>query len=245
MERYVQAFICNFTFDSTIEDLIITVDDNHFLVDDVLQYSENEWTVPKWAKKDDVVMFMFAKTAIQKIVRIRAEYSRNKDMYTRDEQQKIEYGINHGLELYKKYGGKIFAIGRVDGEPFYEKFIAENQHWKGRIYASILDVFTLEKPIDISEFNSFILVSRQSSITGIFGNDYDRLKQIIMSKNNCPKYLTNSKSTPLPLKEINDNNWLELSNLYRRQFFLEKQFRTFYVDYFLKQISDDKKIYME
>ena len=245
MKKFVQSFICNFTFDSCLEELIETVKEDHFLAEEILGHTDNEWTIPKWAKKDDIVLFMFAKTANQRITRLRTYYNNNKNLYSKNEQKMIEYGINHGLELYKKYGGKIIAIGKVAGTPFYDEAYNDNQHWKGRISAAISNVHPLENPIDISEFNNFILVSRQSSITGVFGNDFDRLKEIIVSKNKCPHYFLESVSTPLPLREINENNWLNLSNLYRRQFFLEKQFRTFYVDYFLKQLSDDKKIYME
>ena len=67
-------------------------------------------------------------------------------------------------KIYEMYGGKIFAIGRINGVPIYDPADTERQHWKSKIYAPIDNIFLLEKPIDISEFHIEIMVSRQSSI---------------------------------------------------------------------------------
>ena len=107
-------------------------------------------------------------------------------------------------------------------------------------------MFLLEKPIDISEFNSVITVSRQSSITPVFGDQYNFLKSLIFQKNSIIEdYFINSIAEPVPLARVNDNNWLEVLNRYRRSFFLEIQFRTYYVDRLLILLGDNKTIYRE
>ena len=114
-----------------------------------------------------------------------------------------------------------------------------------RIFAKVDEIFLLEKPIDISEFSDFIFVSRQSAITPVVGSDFDRLKKIICSKNEIPDYLKKSRAIPLPLQKINPENWLDVTQEYRRLFALEIQFRRFYVDYFLRVLGQQKTFYAE
>ena len=60
-----------------------------------------------------------------------------------------------------------------------------------------------------------------------------------------PPYLLESRAIPLPLQKINAENWLEVTQAYRRLFTLEIQFRRFYVDYFLRVLGDQKKFFSE
>ena len=245
--REVQSFITNISFPYHLDEFLFFLEDNfHFNVDDVLNEDYLEWTAPRWCKIGDIVFFMHAKTAIQKITRIRTEYNNTKNNYTTKQQKLIEKGINHALDNYKKYGGKIYAIGQVTGSKLYDDLYPDDVklHWGSKIYAPISEIFILENPIDISEFKDFIMVSRQSAITGIFGKEYEELKKIIIEKNNCPEYFVNSISAVLPIREINKYNWLSLSNEFRRAFFLESQFRSYYTDYLLNNLSDGK-VYKE
>ena len=157
--REVQSFITNISFPKTIyEFLFFLEDDFHFNVDDVLNEDYLEWTAPRWSKTNDVVFFMHSKTAISTITRLRTEYNNTKDDYAEEQCNLIEKGIAHALDNYKKYGGKIYAIGRVTEPPIYDNFYRDETelHWGGRIYAPISDIIVLDNPIDISEFNDFI-----------------------------------------------------------------------------------------
>ena len=118
-------------------------------------------------------------------------------------------------------------------------------HSKSNVYCYIDDLFLLEKPVHISKFNSFITISRQSGITPIFGSDYERLKEIIASRNYVPEYFRYSYSTPFPHAKVNGENWMKLGLEYRCHFTLEIQFRQFYVNYLLKELGDQKTIYSE
>ena len=142
------------------------------------------------------------------------------------------------------YGGKIFAIGRVSSRP--ERENDENSyHWSGRVYADIKDLYLLETPIDISEFNSFILVSRQSAITPLPSKEFEELKSLIKDKNpNVPIWFLESKIGDNTLSKVNHNNFLEITSSYRKRFPLEINFRSYYVDYFLKTLSGNK-VYRE
>lgn len=201
---------------------------------------------PKWAVKGDIVFFFHAKTAIQWIVKLERQLKSEKAYIADEKVQIFESALKRARGLYKNYGGKIFAIGRVSGRPFYDRQEGDEiYHWNSRFYAAINEIWVLQEPVGISEFSNFIFVSRQSAITPVVGNDFEELKTLIERKNEVPQYLKNSKAVPLPLQKINEKNWLEITQTYRRLFMLEIQFRRFYVDYFLRAFGDQKKFLSE
>lgn len=247
----VQSFINNISFPKTLDELyFFATEHGSFNVEDVLREGEIVWTTPKWAKIGDIVFFMHSKTAKSTITRLRTQLYNQRDNYTEKKYNILTDWINRGLDLYSRYGGKIFAIGKVLGAPEYISDSddgyedASFYHWGSRIYSHI-EVFVLDNPIDISEFNDFIFVSRQCGITPVFGKEFIRLKSLIVSKNDTPEYFLKSVATPLPLTKINSENWIEITEEYRRSFMLESQFRSYYVDYLLSAISDRKAVYKE
>ena len=240
----VQSVINNISFPKTIKELEHFVDEvGHFNVEDVLLSSTVEWTMPKWTLTNDIVFFFHAKTAIQSIRRLESELNRNIGI---DNYDMLLQGLRHARDLYSKYGGKIFAIGHVLGRSFYDDGEwQEGVHWRGRVYAEIGDITILQNPVKIDEFSSFISVSRHSAITPVVGTDFEKLKEIIARLNTIPSYLKESHASPLQLSCIDRRNFMKLSQNYRRSFFLEIQFRKFYVDFLLSAIADKKRIFAE
>ena len=240
----VQAFIDNISFPRTLVELERFADG--FNVEEILTVDETGWTAPRWAVEGDVVFFFHAKTAIQKITALETKLRREKAEYLEEDYQWLWESLQRARELYKLYGGKIFAIGRISGRTEYDSQEGDEiLHWASRFYAPIDIIYVLQQPIDISEFSDFLPVSTRGAITPVVGSDFDRLKKIITSKNDIPQYLQESRAIPLPLKRINAKNWLEITQHYRRLFALEIQFRRFYVDYFLKVLGAQKKFYAE
>lgn len=245
----VQSFINNISFPESLDELRVFIYEHGcFNVEDILENEEEVWTVPKWAKPGDIVFFMHSKTAIAKISALTTALKNNINQYSSEEYNLMSEWLHHGRRLYERFGGKIFAIGRVKGEPIYENYQDDDEvhfHWSSRIYADIDSVIVLESPVDISEFNSFILVSRGSAVTPVFGEQFERLRDVISKNNRLPRYVRDSVSIPIPLREINKDNWIEIAGKYKRSFFLEIQFRSFYVDYLLELLGDQKKFYRE
>lgn len=240
----VQAFIDNISFPITLEELERFAD--WFNVEEILNVDETEWTAPKWAVEGDIVFFFHAKTAIQKITMLETKLKCAKTEYSEEDYQWLWKSLQRARELYKSYGGKIFAIGRVSGRTEYDSREGdEDLHWASRFYAPIDRILVLQQPIDISKFSDFLLVSTRGAITPVVGSDFDRLKKIICAKNEIPDYLKKSRAIPLPLQKINSENWLDVTQEYRRLFALEIQFRRFYVDYFLKVLGQQKTFYAE
>lgn len=240
----VQAFIDNISFPITLEELERFAD--WFNVEEILNVDETGWTAPKWAVEGDIVFFFHAKTAIQKITMLETKLKCAKIEYSEEDYQWLWKSLQRARELYKSYGGKIFAIGRVSGRAEYDSQEGDEVlHWASCFYAPIDRIYVLQQPIDISEFSDFLPVSTRGAITPVVGSDFDRLKKIITSKNDIPQYLQESRAIPLPLQKINPENWLDVTQEYRRLFALEIQFRRFYVDYFLRVLGQQKTFYAE
>jgi len=243
---FINAHINNISFPKTIEQLEDFIYKHGcYNVEDVLNEADEGytvWTVPRSSVVGDVVIYFHAKTAIQWIRKLET-VTKTLDPKMHDKNLLVEW-LQRARALYSLYGGKIFAIGRVSSRPEREE--EENvYHWTGRIYADIKDLYLLENPIDISEFNSFILVSRQSAITPLPSREFEELKSIIKAKNpSVPDWFTNSKIGDYNLSSINPNNFLDITKSYRKRFPLEINFRSYYVDYFLKSLSG-KKVYRE
>lgn len=106
-------------------------------------------------------------------------------------------------------------------------------------------MYLLKSPIDISEFNSFILVSRQSAIIHLPSKEFERLKSIIRIKNpDVPKCFLESNIGNNILSKINQNNFIDITDNFRKRFPLEISFRSYYVDYFLKVLAGNN-VYRE
>lgn len=233
----VQAFVTNISFPKTIEQLDVYINKGWFDVEDVTKSDSNYWTVPKWACIGDIVFFFHAKTAITWI----------RHLMTLVDKSSIHMNyLTRAEELYKQFGGKIFAVGKIADKAHYDnEWEDEDTHFVGRIFADVDCVFTLDSPIDISEFNHQLAISRQSTITPVLGNDFDLIKELISKKNKVPEYFKNSEAVPMPLMKINEANFLEVTKEYRRSFFLEMQFRKYYVDYFIRYLGDQKTYWSE
>ena len=245
-KMYVEAFVNNISVPKTLEELYdyyLDGNDAQNLIVEIDTVGSTEWTVPKWAKWGDIVLFMHAKTARSTLTKLRSEVNTKYDA----ENNKgvcLKQSIEDQLAFHKKYGGKIYAVGRINGKPDIVE-INSGMHFKSKVFCKVDDLFLLEHPIDISEFNSFITISKMSGITPVFGQPFENLKKLISQNNDVPEYFSYSYSTPYPHSIVNDENWMRLGLEYRRAFTLEAQFRQCYVDYLLKRLGDQKTFYME
>ena len=158
----VQAFIDNISFPMTLEELERFAD--WFNVEEILNVAETEWTAPRWAVEGDIVFFFHAKTAIQKITMLETKLKQEKTEYSEEDYRWLWKSLQRARELYKSYGGKIFAIGRVSGRTEYDSQEGDEVlHWASRFYAPIDRIFVLQQPIDISEFSDFLPVSTRGA----------------------------------------------------------------------------------
>ena len=247
----VQAFVTNNTLPKDFEDFFQYLELGYAYPVESLTCNEGEpeeWTAPKWCREDDIVFFMFAARAKSNLSRARNQYLREyRERFGEEDRRAIDETFDYLFGLHKQLGGKIFAIGRVSGASFFQRDVeyGRDVHWKSTIYAPISDIYQLKRPVDISEFREFLTISRVGTITPVMGSAFRQLKELIMRHNEVPMYFAKSDATPTPLMSINEENWLEVNNLYRHSYFLEHQFRVYYVDYFLRLLGDTKSFYSE
>ena len=245
-KKYVEAFVTNISVPKTLEELYdyyLEDNDAQHLIVDANSTGMTNWSVPRWVKYGDIVLFMHAKNANSILTSMRTKI---RSGYVSDKKKaaQMEKAIADQLAFHKQYGGKIYAIGKICGKPKLEEIDPE-LHFEAHAFCDIDSLFLLERPIDISEFNSFMKISSMSSVTPVFGQIYDRLKELIVEKNAVPGYFQYSYSTPFPHNAVNKENWIQLGLEYRLSFSLEIQFRQCYVDYLLSGIGDQKTAYME
>ncbi|MBO5569252.1 MAG: hypothetical protein J6A79_10035 [Clostridia bacterium] len=242
----VQSFISNMSAPTSLEELAYT--DGLTLPENLMSAPTNEWTAPKWAKAGDVVFFMHSKTARSSLTALRSELTSRKADFTALDYNRLLGWLDHALDIHAQYGGKIFAVGRVCGGPEYaetDSLLESILHWRSRNYSAIDNILILEHPLDISSFREYIYISRGSATTPLFDKEFSHLRCDISKENALPAYVMDAVARPLPLRTINKDNWIEVSNDYRRCFILEKQFRQFYVDYLLRDIGDQKRFFTE
>ena len=239
---YVNAHISNISFPTTIEELEnIIYQNERYNVEDVTIYGGGNWTVPRYAKKGDIVLFYHAKTAISRITALITKVKALPNSSKHSKELLLSW-LDRARRLFGVYGGKVFAISRILGKPETEILdVEEEYHWSGRVFADVGDTVNLERPIDISEFNSFIKISRQSGITPLPATEFNRLREIISSKNRIlPEYFLKCEIGDFTLSHINRENYLILTQEYRRRFLLECDFRSYYVDHLFKSIVKRK-----
>lgn len=249
----VQSVILNFSFPRTLEEVLeIQKGYREFDIEHLIRAQDqsdiiDSWSMPKWMKPGDIVFFMHTKTSKNTIARLRNQLRRDPSTFSAEDQKLIYEGLDHGKELYDNYGGKIFLIAQIAENPIRlnPEELDKSIHWKSRIYAYIYNNWPLDNPIDLSEFNSFIKLSCGGTHTPVYGGDFRKLRDIIRGKNKIPDYLENCIAMPIPLVEMNEENWLQVASKYRYSFQYESQFREFYVNYLLKAIGDRKTIYRE
>ena len=243
MSTNVQAFVSNFSYFANFNDFKATyINRGGSNIEALLNRSARNWSVPRWSHEGDIILFLYSKKAGQRINEIaksveklgqgpRRRFS-NYSMYARK--------IEEGKELYKKYGGTIVGIGRLTTDPSLA-----NYNFQTQTGAVISDIHILENPLPSSKFTHFLRIS-QGGITPVWGEWYEKIKQMIIDTNdNLPEYFLDSASMTDEQANINDNNWLEVNRKLNFNYRKEEAFRTFYVDYLLKDISDDATFYTE
>ena len=241
--RYVQSYICNISFPTSLDELDLYAE--RFNLEDILKSDYEKWTVPKWAKPNDIVFFMHSKTAFQKISALRTALKQSSERYTEYELERLLNALERASLLYKEYGGRIFACGRIATIPVCDTNDNEVFHWRGVWYADIDNITVFNHPLDISDFREFITISRTGAITPVFDTEYSRLRALLSKENKLPEFVMRSEADPLSYGKINAENWLLECNKYRRHFMWEQQYRIYYVDYLLKTLCKTRKIYRE
>ncbi len=249
----VQSFIANCSFANSLEEFQLDLDYwGYFNYECVFYDEEFMWTSPKWAKLGDIVFFYHTKKALINIASLQKKLKTQKETMSPERYDTLEHGLKRARENFEKFGGKIFAIGQVcenfeetaDDDPFG---IDDNElnHWGSRNYVCMSNICILDNPVSMEEFSDFIVLSPGGSYTMVLGEQFEKLRELILEKNkdqeNIPYYFRKSLALKFTLSDMNDCNWMQLDNAVRKEFTWKTQFQSYYTDFLLKAIGDTKK----
>lgn len=118
------------------------------------------YTAPANAKSGDVCLFMCAKGARAKAVRILREADR-RPAIPRDLLAALD-AIEKSVETCGRLGGKVFGKARILGPSVT---IPGDERWKSRTYAELGNYESLESPVDVLAAEPLVKVNRFGSIT--------------------------------------------------------------------------------
>lgn len=241
-----QAFVSNFSYFpdyQSFEDAVIYGgEDGRNNLDVLLEDEIVNWSVPRWSHEGDIILFLYSKKSINKInmiaktVKLEQQYHQLTGTYSSSYDRRIE----RDRQLYKKYGGAIVGFGRLAEDPGVDFY-----NYKKQTGATITDIHILEEPLPVSKFTSFLRIN-QGGITPVWGEWYERIKQMIIETNDdLPQYFLESSSMSDEEANINEKTWIKENIKRNFNYIKEEEFRTFYCDYLLKELSDDGILYTE
>lgn len=241
----VQAYILTLTYETTLEELIERIIDQKCDSITFLSLQEKEdltaWVAPNWTTSGDIVFFYYAKSSLRTIRKLQKDCEKLED--SNQYKLALKRVLDAAEEGYSHIGGCIFAVGQIAGVPEIDESV-EHSHFKTKIFAPTTNIVQLETVIPLECFSEYLQIGRRQSITPVLGETFERLKNDILEDTEID-YLEAAHAVPVPLRNISERNWLNATMDYRRKFFLEIQFRKYYVDYFLKVFGDNKTFYEE
>ena len=231
----VQSCITSITFPDNIRDyeegLLNSEEDNGKKLNDIetiVQFNcemDLAWTAPKWLASGDIMFFYLTKS-----------FKTNTSKLLRKARRDLVPFIKKADYYANLYSGSIFACAEIQAPSFYEtKGIFP--HFDSKVFAPIKSVYLFKLPVFREDFKDFIKIG-QGSITPLFGNSFEKLVNIIGTKNPLPPILKNKKSEK-GFYGINKNNWTYISCKNSKRFLNERQLRDFFIDYLVEYIKDD------
>jgi len=261
MYKSVQSAVTSVSFPRTMEDLRkmgtkwlgLVGQDWITDLDVLLQFPSGHtvpWIAPKWLTAGDLLFFYHTKSARGLIGSVtvealaaRREGQTHATRYTQEEMGTLVTILERVDRLSQAWTGTIFAVGEVAGRP--ERAFDENKHFKGTIYAPLSSVVVFEKPVSSDEFKPFLRIG-QNTITPIYGSQFSELKQLLSRQNRIPAVLQNAVPGDLSFRDVNKNNWVEISCRPEARFINEAQLRAYLLDYLLHEIKDTRSpVYAE
>ena len=208
------------------------------------------WIAPKWLTADDLLFFYHTKSArgliknvLAEALTMRLQSRTTATPYNTEEIEMLTTILERVDKLSQIWTGKIFAVGEVSGRP--QRALDENKHFKGTIYAPLASIVVFERPVSSDEFKPFLKIG-QNTITPVYGNQFSELKKLLSKQNKIPTILESAVPGDLSFRDVNKNNWIDISCRAEARFINEAQLRAYLLDYLLHEIKDSRSpIYAE
>lgn len=179
----VYGFLNNMSFSRTLYQFEKNMEDGeYFNVKHILTDDFVGWTVDSQAKSGQLCFWMHTSDAITHINNIRNELN---EKPTHPKYDYLMKCLDKAEVLYNRCGGKIFAIGRLIGEPQEEKNETRDYiHWTSKFYGPIYTFYRLNNPIPKEDFAEFAQVKQKGAITNLTKDQCLKLLSLIEEKEN-------------------------------------------------------------
>ena len=200
------------------------------------------WIAPKWLTSNDILFFYHTKSASSLIRKLRLEAARIIKKGT-DPSKGFPLGdinaLKHILDrqsiLAEQYSGSIFGFAVISGRPV--RYHDEDKHFKGTIYAPLVEVFIFTNPV--FDFGDIIRIG-QNTTTPVFGQEFEKLKERTALHNQLPDILIRTKPGNLSFRNVDGTNWPDICCKRETKFVDEAQIRAYLIDYILNEVKDNR-----
>lgn len=133
------------------------------------------WTVPKFAKIGDRVLFYCASTSTDTYHLGNAIYEATE----RRDKKMMAFGERE-RRMYSSYAGTIMCTGIITGNPYKPSDSA----WSEKLlYAEIGKLQLIDNAVTSREINHYLKINRYNSVTSVKPEQWKPLKELIMKRN--------------------------------------------------------------
>lgn len=246
--NWVQAAVTSVSFPTTLERLRAMgtkwlemlgrdwVTDMDVLLDFPDQ-SDIPWIAPKWLTAGDLLFFYHTKSAKIIIARLLATLKLGVGLEAAD-TERLRDILERASRLANKYSGSIFAFGEVSGRP--KRLHDPNKHFKSTIYAPIGKVHVFDTPLRSEQFGDVLAIG-QNTTTPMYGHQFEEIRERLSRSERLPKVLSNAKCGGQGFRDVNADNWPDISCHPDTRFIDETQIRIYLIDYLLREMADPRQ----
>lgn len=214
-------------------------------LDTLLRGEDVNWSLPNSVMGNDVVFFQYTSSSKQNLKTLRAAAMAEGDVevlaYLDEATQRIESSI-----------GRLVAVGKVMGDALRNDDL-EGAHFRQRLFAPISQISPFRKPLSIKSpsplcrLPEFMPGGSLSNRAFVSDENYQRILSALQGEgNSLPPIIDATHIRPtLNGAPLSQENWMEYATAEDAGFFLEAHMRGTFVDYLLRELSDDRKLHDE
>lgn len=265
MTEPVQAAISVIGFPATQEELegFLEVDEKSGKVlggatdlDLVLDFERHQyitWTAPRWMTQGDLLLLYHTKNARQKVNTLLAEAEGRLRELSRRGQWRIwgrgereRQRLAELVALLKgaaassdRYSGTIFACAEISAPPGYEGQEVE-RHFAGRSFAPLGRVHIFEDPLPADQFVEYAKIGQGTANTALYERQFEGIKRQLRERNALPAFLSNARIGGTTFRDVNKDNWPDVSCSANARFINEEQLRSYLLDFLLEELRDEQ-----
>ncbi len=244
--RWAQSCITSIGFPNSIDGVFEMLNSNsdrgeNFLdLDYLLRFTPDDdtsWTAPKWLTEGDILFFYHTKRGGLNAQKLRKLAKR---LYP--EERGLTAILEHAAGQAEMYSGTIFGCASVSGSTEY--FGPPEKHFDGRLFAPLGEVQIFETPLSSERFADYVKIG-QNTITPVYTREAKGIRTLLAEDNLLTPFLSTAAFGDGTFRNVDKDNWAEISCLSATRFIHEAQLRSYLLDHFLGAIKDKGSTVLE